>query len=64
MPQFLLRLQRRLFIPGAHVIGARSEWVTPDSTDLKKFYQKVPYNTYSKRARDICPGIYAVAYDD
>ena len=36
----------------------------PDSTDLKKFYQKDPYNTYSKWVHDVCPGIYAFAYDD
>ncbi len=36
----------------------------PDSTDKSKYYLTEPYNTYSKWVHQVCPGIYAFAYDD
>lgn len=36
----------------------------PEATDLSKFYKHDPYNTYSKWVHEVCPGIYAFAYDD
>lgn len=36
----------------------------PEATDLAKFYKHEPYNTYSKWVHEVCPGIYAFAYDD
>jgi hypothetical protein len=36
----------------------------PDSTDKSKYYATEPYNTYSKWVHQVCPGIYAFAYDD
>ncbi len=36
----------------------------PDSTDKSIYYKTAPYNTYSKWVHDVCPGIYAFAYDD
>jgi hypothetical protein len=36
----------------------------PDSTDLAAYYQNEPYNTYSQWVHQVCPGIYAFAYDD
>ena len=36
----------------------------PDNKDTKAYYQKAPYNTYSKWVHQVCPGIYAFAYDD
>jgi hypothetical protein len=36
----------------------------PDSTDLAAYYQNEPYNTYSAWVHQVCPGIYAFAYDD
>lgn len=36
----------------------------PDSKDTSAYYKKAPYNTYAKWVHDVCPGIYAFAYDD
>ena len=36
----------------------------PDNKDTSKYYQSAPYNTYSKWVHQVCPGIYAFAYDD
>jgi hypothetical protein len=36
----------------------------PDSIDTSLFYKNEPYNTYSKWVHQVCPGIYAFAYDD
>jgi hypothetical protein len=36
----------------------------PDNKDTKAYYQKAPFNTYSKWVHQVCPGIYAFAYDD
>lgn len=36
----------------------------PDNANKDAYYRNGPYNTYSKWVHDICPGIYALAYDD
>jgi hypothetical protein len=36
----------------------------PDNKDTTKYYQKAPFNTYSQWVHQVCPGIYAFAYDD
>lgn len=36
----------------------------PDNKDTSVYYQKPPFNTYSKWVHEVCPGIYAFAYDD
>ena len=36
----------------------------PDSIDTSLYYKNEPYNTYSKWVHQVCPGIYAFAYDD
>lgn len=36
----------------------------PDNKDTTVYYQKPPFNTYSKWVHQVCPGIYAFAYDD
>ncbi len=36
----------------------------PESTDLGAYYQNEPYNTYAQWVHQVCPGIYAFAYDD
>jgi len=36
----------------------------PDNKDTTKYYQTAPFNTYSKWVHQVCPGIYAFAYDD
>ncbi len=36
----------------------------PDNKDTSAYYKKPPFNTYAKWVHDVCPGIYAFAYDD
>ena len=36
----------------------------PDNKDTKAYYEQPPYNTYSQWVHQVCPGIYAFAYDD
>ncbi|HET6282399.1 MAG TPA: beta-1,3-glucanase family protein [Polyangia bacterium] len=36
----------------------------PENGDIAAYYQKAPYNTYSKWVHATCPGIYAFPYDD
>lgn len=36
----------------------------PENGDITAYYQKAPYNTYSKWVHATCPGIYAFPYDD
>jgi hypothetical protein len=36
----------------------------PDSTNLTAYYTNEPYNTYAQWVHQVCPGIYAFAYDD
>jgi hypothetical protein len=36
----------------------------PENGDIAAYYQKPPYNTYSKWVHATCPGIYAFPYDD
>lgn len=36
----------------------------PMNANIGLYYKKGPYNEYSKWVHDVCPGIYALAYDD
>lgn len=36
----------------------------PDNKDTTKYYRTGPYNTYAQWVHQVCPGIYAFAYDD
>lgn len=36
----------------------------PQNTNIALYHTKPPFNSYSKWVHDVCPGIYALAYDD
>lgn len=36
----------------------------PDNANISLYHKNAPFNTYSKWVHDVCPGIYALAYDD
>lgn len=36
----------------------------PTNTDIKSYYKNGPFNSYSKWVHEVCPSIYALAYDD